>query len=66
MMMPAVRKVGTRMKCATGMKRPPSASAQNMPSPTKARPTRSPVDCSITRAVAGRGVKPNAVSETAT
>ena len=48
------------------MKSPPRASPQNMPSPAKARATRSPVDCSITRAVAGRGVKPNAVSETAT
>src|SRR5258706_8240964 len=66
MMMPAVRKVGTRMKCATGMNRPPRASTQNMPSPAKARATRSPVDCSITTAVAGRGAKPNAVSETAT
>src|SRR5712691_510002 len=53
------------MKWASGMNSPPSASAQNIPAPVSARSTRWPGVCSMTVAVAGRGVAPKAVIDTA-
>ncbi len=66
MMTPAVKKVGTRTKWATGMNSPANAIAQNFPTPVSARSIRWPGVCSMIDAVAGLGVLPNAVRETGT
>ena len=64
--MPPTTKVGTRTKCATGMKTLASPSPQNIPSPPRIRPNRVPGGCTTTTAVTGLGSYPNAVSRAST
>jgi hypothetical protein len=59
---PAASNVGTRMKCATGMKSPNKAKPQNIPAPASARSTRWPGLRCTSLTVTSVGRTPNAVS----